>query len=117
MSLAVKPHTVTVQPVTEPVDTGDLSVSVPSLGTAVTVACHLYPTTPGEAYQSHGVMLKRPHICLIDIADAGSFHFGYRVTKGARVFTVSTEPELFDADTDAVTDYARLMLEEERIAE
>lgn len=110
MSLQRRPHTVTVKSFDQTVTAGTLAVAVPSYAAGTLVPGFLQPQSFGTVFDAAGNAISRPHVLLINTADAGSFDLNYRVTYSGRTFQVRCKPEIRSAGSGA--DYALVQLEE-----
>jgi hypothetical protein len=108
MPLVYRPHSVSV---------------LPSSGVGVDVVTHtewgggsplygmVYPETPVAAYEATGLEITRPHVLMVDLADAGGISAGDRIAYGARRFEVRSV-RIWDAEP--TTAHAQVYMQEMR---
>jgi len=81
MALAFAPHTVTVQAAVEGTVQGDLSVPVPTDGTADTVQCFIVPEKPSTTQiATFAMALRNPHRLFGEPEDVDKFPINALVT-------------------------------------
>ena len=101
MALQIKPHTVTVTPVSQSAG-ADSVVNNPLGGsTSAAIHCLVVPMKPIEAFHRYGVMLNNAATIYIEIADAGSFAASSRIAYGGSTYWQQGDVELHQNGDDA----------------
>lgn len=112
MSLAYKPHAVSLETISETVDDGSNEgrVDLETFGAAVALRGLLRPAPPDLLVSATAMTLLKPHVFYGDPGDVDGFTIGSRLTYGSRVFRVAEPPELRDA---GLVEHFRVLLSEE----
>lgn len=112
VSLAYRPHTVSIETIVENVDDGSNEgrVDVESFGAASSVRGLLRPAPPDLLVTATALTLRKPHVFYGDTGDQAKFTIGSRLTYGSRVFRVAEPPELRDA---GLAEHFRVLVSEE----
>lgn len=110
--LSYRPHTVTIETISETVDAGaNLGrVDVETFGAASSVTGLLRPAPADLLVSETALRLLKPHVWYGSAEDVASFTVGSRLTYGSRVFRVVEPPELRDA---GLAEHFRVLLEEQ----
>ncbi len=114
MSLAVKPHSFTLQVMSESVDTEGVRLAPTVLATIGPKRGLITPKSQDAAFRAVGLDLRRPHKLLTDELTVTHLKPGNRIVYSGRVFTIAAPIRRHDAGDAA--DHVSVMLEELDVA-
>jgi hypothetical protein len=102
--VAIKPHTVTVAPVTQTAASSGV-LGNPAIGAASSpIACLVVPMQPAEVYHQFGVELTDPRKIYLEVSDSSHFSPNARIEFGGVAFWQKGPVEVHQ--TGDVTDCA-----------
>lgn len=107
MSLAYKPHTLSVYAISDAVDALGVAAN-PLDGAATTVYGQVTPLSVSDAFDRYGVEAVRPHLVLID-ANGATVAVGQKVVWLTRVYRVVRAAETYE--TIGAADHSAFVLE------